>query len=706
MAISKVADRATSNSTTRDYFVDFALTDLTVGNVLIIRVSAENSGAAGAATAIAVTNQSGAPINTGTMQVFTQNRTTGAQYDGVTCFVIVAVITATSGTVRITWGDGSTSGSAVSAAVAEEWTGIDTATACGVVGTPVGASTGGAAVTPSVTDASVAISNLAYGVVAVEGQSTEDYTQDPDTNNGSWSSLTRVGSDGINQAASQTIWGGYKVATATGSQTYNIMPGTGRAGRDMASLIIEFQNAFIITAAGGIASAEVVSSPGLLASINVQLGPQTYLSDSFNRADSTLPGSTADAAYGGASVAWQSLADSTQLQISTNKVMLASGNTSARAAFLPLTHSDVEVSATVFRDTGSITTLYARADAINTVSNGGPNTTYGVRVLGDGEIRIIKIVNGIFTNPYSSAGVVPPGGAKVAMRCIGDQISIYVNDVLITTITDSIIASGSFVGVQLFGAAGTYVDTYKVQSTVSNQGIVSAENVPSLVLDQIFRIFPVAIGSAEILEGATVIPGAVALTPSAIASTEVVPSPNLLATIIVLPGGVATAEAVPSPAVSMVIAVTPPSVASQETFGNSTITSLIALLPAGIVSAEALGAATITARISLSPGSIASQEGFGNSILVPGEVRLTPTSIGSAEQFGLVFVMPPGIPWIFTDFSNVSIIIALKPYIELQDTQGSMEIVGNEGSVEIQNVHGTMRIVDTSGYIEIMEHNE
>ena len=235
MAPAKVADRATANSNSGVTTVDLVLASLTVGNVLIIRTAADNSGGSGAARTVTVTNQSGTPIDVATDLAYQQNNDPGAASAGITCNVFAASITATSGTVRLTY-----SGSVVQAAVAEEWSGIKVVSgAPQVVGTPVGANGTASTSMASMTDASVASGNLAYGVEAIEGPATDVYTQDADSTNGTWSDLTRLGTTNATATDNTAVYGGYKVVTGTGAQTYN--PTIVVVARDTAGLIVEFE---------------------------------------------------------------------------------------------------------------------------------------------------------------------------------------------------------------------------------------------------------------------------------------------------------------------------------------------------------------------------------------------------------------------------------------------------------------------------------
>ena len=229
MAIAKVADRANVNGNTAVTTVDLVLASLTVGNHLIIRAAADNSGSSGAARTMTVTNQSGTAIDVATDVQFTQLNDPGAASAGTCLYVVIAKITATSGTVRLTY-----SGTVVQAAQAEEWSGVNQTAF--VVGTPVGANGVASTNLASTTDASIALGNVAYAAVAIEGPSGDTYTNDSDTTNGSWVALTKRGTTNATADTNQTIAGAYKIVNATGGQTHNP---TNSVARDSAGLIIE-----------------------------------------------------------------------------------------------------------------------------------------------------------------------------------------------------------------------------------------------------------------------------------------------------------------------------------------------------------------------------------------------------------------------------------------------------------------------------------
>jgi hypothetical protein len=227
VAISKVADRASAASNSSVTTVDLSLSGLTVGNVLIIRTAAENSGGGGAARTITPSDQSGTILNGAGWTAIQRNNDPGAASAGITCNLILINIQATSGTIRLTY-----SGSVVQACVAEEWSGISITTV-GTDTTNVGTASTNLA---SLTDSSVASGNLLYAVEAVEGPQGDTYTNDADTTNGSWTALSKAGTTNATADQNSTTYGGYKITTGAGSQTYN--PTINNA-RDSAGIMVE-----------------------------------------------------------------------------------------------------------------------------------------------------------------------------------------------------------------------------------------------------------------------------------------------------------------------------------------------------------------------------------------------------------------------------------------------------------------------------------
>jgi hypothetical protein len=238
MAIAKVADRAGDNGFDAFFqgFLDISLSGITIGNYIIIRSAFDNSGGGGAARTVTLSN-----VNPGTMigtyATYQQNCDPGAANAGTTINVSIFKAEATSGYIRISV---SGSGACAWAIQTEEWSGIHSTTP--VVGTPVGATATNSTNIASCTDASVAADNVAYAAISVEGPFSDTFTQDTDTTNGTWVSLTSLTSFESTATSNQAIYGAYKLVTATGAQTYNptISP-----ARDSAGLILELAAAGI-----------------------------------------------------------------------------------------------------------------------------------------------------------------------------------------------------------------------------------------------------------------------------------------------------------------------------------------------------------------------------------------------------------------------------------------------------------------------------
>lgn len=223
-----VADRASANSNATVTTVDLVLASMTIGNKLVLRIAADNSGTGGAARTCTLSNQVGTPINVASSIQITQNNDPGAASAGVTAQFFICPITATSGTLRLTY-----SGAVVQACVAEEWSGVDTTLLAdqqnGVNSTNLA----------SLLASSVAVGYVAYGSESIEGPSTDTYTQDADTTLGTWSNLTKLGTTNATADTNMTVYGGYKTVTATGAQTYNPTINT---ARDSAGIFVEFTN--------------------------------------------------------------------------------------------------------------------------------------------------------------------------------------------------------------------------------------------------------------------------------------------------------------------------------------------------------------------------------------------------------------------------------------------------------------------------------
>jgi hypothetical protein len=182
-----------------------------LGSWLIARVALNNSGTAGAAVTLTVSD-----ARNGSWTVFPAvNRTGGASNDGMTsylAYIKVAVDYVNGDDVTFSFSPNVT-GHAI---VIEQWNGFDPTTPWTF---EVASATGGSG-TPSVGITPGNADVLVYGALAIEGGGTDTYTEDADTTNGAWVSLD-VADRGLNAANGIKIAGAYKIVTAAGAQTWN-----------------------------------------------------------------------------------------------------------------------------------------------------------------------------------------------------------------------------------------------------------------------------------------------------------------------------------------------------------------------------------------------------------------------------------------------------------------------------------------------------
>jgi hypothetical protein len=226
---TKVADRGTSTQATLadPIACDMAAAgSITVGNYLIARVSAENSGGGGAARTLAVDDPRG-----NSWTVISNNYDPGAASAGVTahlCYTKVVNAYTNGDDISFNY-----SGTVRHAAVIEEWSGIHATSPVAVTSTTTtGTSTSAGGISRNPT----AVGQLMYAMAAIEGPNGDSYTEDSDTTDGTWSSLTGLGTANATAEDNQKVVGGYKVVTGTSTQTW-----TGTiTSRDWSSIAIVF----------------------------------------------------------------------------------------------------------------------------------------------------------------------------------------------------------------------------------------------------------------------------------------------------------------------------------------------------------------------------------------------------------------------------------------------------------------------------------
>lgn len=216
MAIVKVADRGVRNSTGTGT-ATVTLTNptlITPGNYLIARVAVDNSGSAGARPGLAITDSRGHTWidPAGALQ------DPGAASAGCACYlayVRVDIAYQAGDTVVFTW----TNGTPISAIVIEEWSGIRSSTPEAVAQTT--ANNVSTTAQPAISRTPTAAGQLMYVACAAEQQGTEWGAQDSDTTNGSWIDLTKDAANTGTHDTSMAVYGGAKVVTASGAQTWN-----------------------------------------------------------------------------------------------------------------------------------------------------------------------------------------------------------------------------------------------------------------------------------------------------------------------------------------------------------------------------------------------------------------------------------------------------------------------------------------------------
>lgn len=214
MAISKVRDIGSTQNLTSEGATIVTLTATpTTGNWLIARIAVDNSGGGGAAPGLSVSGSAG---NAWTV-LGPANQDPGTASSGMTCYMTYAQIInplVTGDQISFDW----TGSPAAKAIVVEEWIGIDDVTP--VVVSPVTSVGATTPVTIAITP--TAAGQLVYMCLAIEGNTGDTYTVDTDTTNGSWVTLTSLGTTSGTATNNATVRGQYKVVTASGAQNWSV----------------------------------------------------------------------------------------------------------------------------------------------------------------------------------------------------------------------------------------------------------------------------------------------------------------------------------------------------------------------------------------------------------------------------------------------------------------------------------------------------
>lgn len=216
MAIAKVADRGSVVDTTNSTTTVITLTTgsaITVGNYLVARLALDNMGSGGTATTVTVTDSAG---NTWT-KVGPINRDPGgaSEAGGITVYLAYAKVATgytNTSTVTFTYGPVGVPRDSI---VIDEWSGIDGTTPLATT-----AYLEAGATNPEALQTPTAAGQLFYTCLGTEGPVGDTYTEDTDTTDGAWTSLTRVGGTNASSSDNMTVAGAYKIVTGTTAQSW------------------------------------------------------------------------------------------------------------------------------------------------------------------------------------------------------------------------------------------------------------------------------------------------------------------------------------------------------------------------------------------------------------------------------------------------------------------------------------------------------
>lgn len=165
-------------------------------------------------------------------------------------------------------------------------------------------------------------------------------------------------------------------------------------------------------------------------------------SDRFTGGDDTnIVNRVTDAKLGGVPLVWAS----------SGGVGILGGKLAAPAAagtgiaVVPLTSVDVQVEVTIdtLPASGGILTLLVRA-ADTTSSNS--NSAYRAQIDGSGKVTIARRSGGVNTVLNPDVATVHAGD-RVAWRAVGSALTLSINGAAAWTGTDSVITSGSYIGI-------------------------------------------------------------------------------------------------------------------------------------------------------------------------------------------------------------------------------------------------------------------
>lgn len=183
-------------------------------------------------------------------------------------------------------------------------------------------------------------------------------------------------------------------------------------------------------------------------------------SDTFTGGDRTnITGRVTDCGLGGLPVSWTSSGG-----VRVVGGYLAPPATEATGvAYVPAASADVEVAAVVHQmpsSDGQLTLIVRAANTSSDTSNNGWRMSIG----SGGNINLARRSGGTTT----SVATVPEGtvvvGDRVALRCVGNKITVLVNNIQRAVVTDAAVAVGAFAGLSTYADSAARLASFLVRA--------------------------------------------------------------------------------------------------------------------------------------------------------------------------------------------------------------------------------------------------
>lgn len=655
----KVADRgSTQNETSQSSTaVDMAAAgSIATGNYLVARLALDNAGSSGAAVTLGVTD----PRSNSWTTLGPANQDPGAANAGTTCYIAYAkVVNAYTNGDDITFTYNSVNVPA-KAIVIEEWANLHATVPVAVAATTAT----GASTSPSISRTPGAAGQLFYAALSIEGPVGDTYTQDSDTTDGPWQTLTSLATANGTAASNQCVRGAAKLVTGTTAQTWNPTI----TSRDWGQVAVVFDTA--PQQADATVSPSVVAAVASVPASTPKVG-QTA-SPSTVAAVAAVPSATAAgggqsspsvvaavAAVGGPSVTTdQTVSASTASAVAAVPSAQAAGGGGASPAVVAAVAA-VGSPALSAGQAASPTAVAAAADVPAVQVQAGSQVSPSVATA-IADVPAPAVSTG--TNANAAPDTVPAVAAVPAASAAGGAEASPAEVAAVSSVPAVSVATGSTVtagtvdavadvpGAQAAGGGGAAPSsvaavaavptaTVAAGSTAAPSAVVAVAAVPAVTVQAGAGATPSTVAAIADVPSAGVAVG-VTVTAVAVAAAASVPAPsvtaggsaNVAATTVaastdvpaaavsvgvtVTPAGLSIVADVPGPAVATSSTVTPAVIAAVaavpggSTSTGSTVTvggpvAVVALLPAPTVTAEnAIAPAVISTTVTLPSPSL------------------------------------------------------------------------------------------------------